>query len=254
MKKYRFSNEINESIVDGIIEGYKDYLRLRKEAARNLKIHSAYAWVKGNHIDHHVAVQCEKLGVESKPCKAGFTWQYLQFYIKDTKSLFLIKNARYFDSNAVDKGKDASGRVRKKKSAYMEEFININRNIAFPHINTNNSQSLQLGLFDEMPFEVISKESAIENVKSYDRFYIVTYEIDENYLISKILLWMPNPENNMAYLVQDLSELIYTKSSHTIEMEEEMKAVLKSSEMEPDASLFDIQIADEDSEESTGES
>ena len=48
MKKFRLSGELNESIVDGIIEGYKDYLRVRKEAARNLRVHGAYAWVKGN--------------------------------------------------------------------------------------------------------------------------------------------------------------------------------------------------------------
>lgn len=254
MQKYRFSEKINESIVDGIIEGYKDYLRVRKEAARNLKVHDAYAWVKGNHIDHHVATQCEKFGVESKISKAGVTWRYLQFYIKDTKSLFLIKNARYFDSDAVDRGKDASGRVRGRKSAYMEEFININRNIEFPRTTKNSNKSRQLELFEEIPFDVISKETALENTKSYDRFYIVTYEIDEDYLISQILLWMPNPENNKAYLVQDLSELINSKSSHNIEIEEETKAILKSSEIEPDASLFDIQIVDDESDKSIGES
>lgn len=55
--------------------------------------HGAYAWVKGNHIDHHVAVQCEKLGVESKLSKAGVTWQYLQFSVDDIKTLFFIFRA-----------------------------------------------------------------------------------------------------------------------------------------------------------------
>jgi len=256
LKKFRLSEKLNESIVDGIIEGYKDYLRVRKEAARNLKVHGAYAWVKGNHIDHYVAVECEKLGVESKLSKAGVTWQYLQFYIEDVKSLFLIKNARYFDPEAVDRGKDTYGRSKNKKSAYMEEFISIKGNIKFPNKSnkTLGSQSLQLALFDEIPFDSLTKESVTEIAKQHERFYIVTYEIDDEYLINDIKLWMPNPVNNKAYLVEDLTELINTKTSHIIEMEEQTKAILQNSTEMPDASLYDIEIVEDDSDEATGES
>jgi hypothetical protein len=255
MKKYRLPEKINESIVDGIIVGYKDYLRVRKEAARNLKVHGAYAWVKGNHIDHHVAVQCENHGVDNEVSSAGVTWKYLMFYIKDTNSLFLIKNARYFDPEAVDKGKDTYGKTKSKKSAYMEEFIKINREIEFPCavINNKSGHSLQLELFEDYPFETITKESASEIAKQHRRFYIVTYEIAEDYLINAIKIWMPNPINNRAYLVQDLSELINTKPSHIIEIEDETKAILRNSEFEPDASLFDIEITDEESDEVIGQ-
>ncbi len=36
MKEFRLSKELSESIVDGIIEGYKDYLSVRREKAREL--------------------------------------------------------------------------------------------------------------------------------------------------------------------------------------------------------------------------
>lgn len=256
MKKFRLSEELNESIVDGIIEGYKDYLRVRKEAARNLKVHGAYAWVKGNHIDHHVAVQCEKLGVESKLSKAGVTWQYLQFSVEDIKTLFLIKNARYFDPEAVDRGMDTYGRSKSKKSAYMEEFISINEDVEFPSKpnKTLGPQSRQLVLFDELPFDSLTNEEVSEIAKQYDRFYIVTYEIDEEFLISAINLWMPNPLDNKAYLVEELSDHINTKTSHIIEMEEQTKAILQNSTEMPDASLYDIEIVEDDIDEATGES
>lgn len=256
MKNFRLSEALNESIVDGIIEGYKDYVQVRKEAARHLKIHGAYAWVKGNHIDHHVAVHCEKNGVESRLSKAGVTWQYLQFYIEEDKSLFLIKNARYFDPEAVDKGKDTYGRSKTKKVAYMNELIRINENIDFP-INTNknrDNQSIQLALFDEIPFLSLSKEEASQLAKQYNRFYIVSYEIDDNYFIDTIKLWMPNPINNKAYLVEDLTELINTKTSHIIEIEDETKAILKNSIDIPDASLFDIEIVEDEDKKATRES
>jgi hypothetical protein len=256
MKKFRLSGELNESIVDGIIEGYKDYLRVRKEAARNLRVHGAYAWVKGNHIDHHVAVQCEKLGVESKLSKAGVTWQYLQFSVDDIKTLFLIKNARYFDPNAVDRGKDTYGRPKSKKSAYMEEFISINEEVEFPN-KTNKAlagHSRQLVLFDELPFDSLTAEEVSEIAKEYDKFYIVTYEIDDEFLISGINLWMPNPSDNKAYLVEDLSAYINTKTSHIIEMEEQTKAILQNSTEMPDASLYDIEIVEDDMDDATGES
>lgn len=254
MRNFRLSSELNESIVDGIIEGYKDYLQVRKDAARKLKVHGAYAWVKSNHIDHHVAVQCEKYGVASQLAKAGITWQYLQFVKADDKVLFLLKNARYFDPKAVDKGLDASGRRRTKKANYMENLITINEGINFPKEakTMKYEKSYQLELFEDPQSLTISKEDIAEISKQFNKFYIVTYEIDEEFLIHSIKLLMPNPANNKAYIVDDLSSLINTKTSHIIEIEEETKEILQSSAEIYDASAFDIALIEDDIE--TGES
>ncbi|MEC1696878.1 hypothetical protein P9233_22805 [Schinkia azotoformans] len=257
MKDYRLSEKLSEGIVDGIIEGYKDYLRVRKEAARQLKVHGAYAWVKGNHIDHHIAVQCAKFGVEGKLSKAGVTWQYLQFQMEEDKVLFLVKNARYFDPKAVDKGMDAYGRPRTKKVTYMENLVGINQGVKFPkEVETiKHEKSFQLELLEDLQVVSISKEDTVELAKEYNRFYIVTYQIDEEFLINSIKLWMPNPGNNKAYLVEDLSNFINTKTSHIIEMEEETKAILQSStEVEYDASSYDIALTEDDNDEAAEES
>ena len=117
MKNYNLPEKLNESIVDGIIEGYRDYLEVRRQKARELKVHGAYAWVKGNHIDHYVAVACEEHRVSSTVAKAGLTWQYLQFYNNDEKILFIVKNSRYFNVDEVNKGKDAKGQARANKAS-----------------------------------------------------------------------------------------------------------------------------------------
>ena len=256
-KKFRLSEQLNESIVDGIIYGYKDYLSVRMEAARNLKVHGAYAWVKGNHIDHRVAVECKKFGVTSNLARAGLTWQYLQFRKEDDNALFLLKNARYFNSNAVDKGLDASGKPRKQKASYMEKLIPINIDIDFPkELDASHyDKSIQLELLEDQGLVPISVEKS-ENISTeFNKFYIVTYEIDEEFSINSIKLFMPNPVNNKAYLVEDLSRLINTKPSHVIEMEEDTKSILQSlTDTVYDASSFDIALTEDDSDEAIRES
>lgn len=49
VKKYRFGKHLNQSIVDGILQGYKNYLEERSEKKETMKISSAYAWVRGSY-------------------------------------------------------------------------------------------------------------------------------------------------------------------------------------------------------------
>jgi hypothetical protein len=92
-------------------------------------------------------------------------------------------------------------------------------------ILSKESLQLELELLDYRLSE--SDNNAIANIKTnYDRFYIVTYEIDEGFQIGEIRLWMPNPANNKAYLVEDLTS--YIDVSH-IEIEEELINVLTNS-------------------------
>ncbi|MBP2241567.1 hypothetical protein J2Z40_002130 [Cytobacillus eiseniae] len=257
MKQFHLPQELNISVVDGIIEGYKDYLSVRREKARELKVHGAYAWVKGNHIDHHVAMECEKHGVTGRLSKAGLTWQYLQFQLKDDKVLFLVKNARYFDPYAVDKGKDAKGRTRSNKASFMANLTNINSSIEFPEVipphQIGQSTQLQLELLEDMQVVQINSKDTLEISKQYDRFYIVTYEVDSAFLIREIKVWMPNPVNNKAYLVENLSKYINTKPSHIIEMENDTRAILQSSaeiEVEYDATAYEIVFDDAEEKKS----
>lgn len=254
MKEYMLAKELNQKIVDGIIEGYREYLEVRREKAKALKVHSAYAWVKGNHIDHHVAVACKPLGVESKVAKAGLTWQYLQFENEDKKMLFIVKNARYFNPEEVNIGKDALGQTRSTKITYMQDLININSGIHFINslpVKSKEPQQLELELLEDYWLREDDNDAIAKIKTNYDRFYIVTYEIDEGYQISEIRLWMPNPANNKAYLIDNLTT--YINASHTIEIEEELINVLTNSvnvDDFVDAHKFGIVIDDAEEQQS----
>ncbi|MFD1850669.1 hypothetical protein ACFSC5_11660 [Oceanobacillus bengalensis] len=249
MGEFKLSTELNEYIVDGLMEGYREYLEIRREKARKMKVSGAYAWVKGNHIDDQVARACKPYGVESKLAKAGLTWQYLQFQHQDEKILFIVKNSRYFHEEQVDRGRDANGKIRNGKMSYMENLMKINSEIDFSNIKTDNTNdSVQLQLFED---NLLSEEDNVEIAKiesNYDRFYIITYEIDESQLISGISLFMPNPIDNKAYLIDDLTTYINPES---IQIDDELKEVLSNdvdSNNNYDAYRFDIGINEETKE------
>lgn len=51
--------EVRESIVKGIIAGYKDYVNERNEVKKRMVISDAYAFTKSNHIESQVAKHLE---------------------------------------------------------------------------------------------------------------------------------------------------------------------------------------------------
>lgn len=234
MGNYKLPREINEAIVDGIMVGYKSYLAERKRANKKLRVSGGYAWVRGNHIDHYVAEYSEPLGLKAKISRAGTTWRYLQFIDKDEHSLFLVRNGMYFDKDNVTKGRNALGETQNKKSLYMDELTKINHGIAFEKINQqmNNPSYKQLTIFEEKGNQQISIEDLSSYTEKYNRFYIVTYTIDKNHLISKINLWLPNPHNDKAYLIDDLTGLIGTEQFHHPEDRQEILSILESEEEE----------------------
>lgn len=254
MKEYILPEQLNEKIVDGIIEGYRDYLDVRRQKARELKVHGAYAWVKGNHIDHYVALSCEAYGVASTLAKAGMTWQYLQFSHKNERILFIVKNSRYFNMEEVDKGKDAKGRTRESKASYMENLMNINERIKFDNISAKTfNHSVQLELLEEFQPVSLEEEDTKDMNTQFDRFYIATCNIGEDHQIGEIRLWMPNPADNRAYLVSELTPYIGRKSAHLFEIEEELKSILTqtiAAEGVLDATAFGIVLDDVEEQKS----
>lgn len=53
--------EVRESIVKGIIAGYKDYVNERNEVKKRMVISDAYVYTKSNHIENQVAKHLENL-------------------------------------------------------------------------------------------------------------------------------------------------------------------------------------------------
>ncbi|QQK76482.1 hypothetical protein HUG15_13510 [Salicibibacter cibarius] len=213
MQKYRMSRGINQAIINGILQGYKNYIEERKAKREEMHISTAYSWVKGNHIDHQTAEECKEFGIGFKKAKAGYAWGYLQFDIDTGPSMFIIKNGKYFDEENFTRRK---GMPREntdpERETYLKRLSHINNNVAFPEepsLFTTAQKKEYLTLFDD---EQLEEPQARELEEKFNHFYIITYEIDEAFAISKIRMLMPNPQDNQAYEIEDLSEYIATST------------------------------------------
>ncbi|UJL46330.1 hypothetical protein KFZ58_18610 [Virgibacillus sp. NKC19-16] len=210
MEQYNFDANHSKEIVNAIVEGYRNYVEHRRDRHEKMKISSAFAWTKGNFIESQIAEVSSDLNLSYKKAKAGLTWDYLQFIHGDTKKLFLIKNAAYFNENnfsqAVLPNKDRNQGLRR---TYLHELSKINQSLEFPAIQSNHENKIKYS--EQLSFFVSGKQvkGELDQFKSsYNEFHILTYEIDATYQISKIAHYLPNPDNNMAYMVEDLSKYI----------------------------------------------
>lgn len=207
LNKFSLDNDLSQSIVDGILKGYKEYLDLRRKAQKALKVSGAYAWVKGNHIDSSVDEICSNYdNIQSSIERAGYTWEYLQFTLKESKEKYLviIKNSR--GASMTFNGNLDSN----KKENYLYEYAGINNSIIDSDLlqSVESERFVQLELsFPEL--EAINKNTSMKAPEGYDRFYVVTYEFDpQSKMISKIALTLPNQSKMTLVEVADLTPLI----------------------------------------------
>lgn len=241
MDQYKFVDSDSKVIVNAIVEGYREYIEHRRE---QMIISSAFAWTKGNFIEDKVAKNGSKLNIKYEKAKAGLTWDYLQFNHQDTKKLFLIKNAAYFNAGSFSQA-TLPNKNSSRTRTYLHELSEINQNLEFPDGGGEVRPfegSEQLRLF--IPENRVKR--TIEQTKSsFNEFHILTYEIDEAYQISTVMHYLPNPADNIAYLVDDLSRHI----SGAELSDEEREIIAPDYDRDIlDPSAFDIVIIDEDEE------
>ncbi|ALX50116.1 hypothetical protein AOX59_16955 [Lentibacillus amyloliquefaciens] len=217
MEKYRMGSTMNQSVVNGILQGYKNYIEERKAKKEEMHISTAYAWVKGNHIDDQTAEECKESGISFTKAKAGYTWGYLQFNIDNDKRMFIIKNAKYFDEDDFPHRKDVRGQKHKAsdKETYLKRLSRINSNVDFPEEPTlfpEEKENKIMSIFGDETLKELEDPQARELEYKFNQFYIITYEIDESFAISNIRMLMPNPDNDKAYEVENLSKFIGTST------------------------------------------
>ncbi|NBJ68893.1 MULTISPECIES: hypothetical protein [Clostridia] len=237
MRYFQFDEELAQGIVDGILLGYKEYLAVRREKKEELKISSAYAWVKGNHIDDSIARNIKEFGVKTNISKAGYAWGYLQFTYNDEKILFIIKNGMKSGS------KLPSNRKNNMENNYLSKLAQINRNADFTPAKGEDIVSEQMS-FDDFPIDDENLEKEItESTSKFDRFFIVSYTIDESKMIASIDLLLPNPHEMVVYRSASWSKYI---DSSPIKIEnDELQTVKGEKEpLLPNQSLYDYGIED----------
>lgn len=204
-------------------------------------ISSAFAWTKGNFIESRIAEEKDKLNITYKKAKAGLAWDYLQFIQQDTNKLFLIKNAAYFNPDCFSQAVLAT-KNKGARRTYLHELSKINSKI----FSSNNIQDFSIANNKQLAFLVLEnqvKEELEEVQSSFDELHILTNEIDKAYQISKIMHYLPNPTNNIAYEVDNLSNYILgaelTDEERKVVAPEQKRGIL-------DPSAFDIGIYVED--------
>ncbi|WEZ02723.1 hypothetical protein P5666_11990 [Bacillus subtilis] len=209
-----FPESLSQKIVQGILTGYKSYLDERREKRRTMKISSAYAWVRGNHIDHAVAEICQSQGIEYRSSKAGYTWGYLQFENKanNEKTLFILKIGSIINSTT-------HGILQRKKEDqeknYLVQLSNINKqhfddNVDF--IRGNEQLKLNFSTYDQ---NISSSQEALKEIEKmsneYTHFYIVTYDFDlQSKMLSSVNLFLPSPGLGQYKLVDNWNRFIET--------------------------------------------
>lgn len=207
MSELELDKEISKIIVDGTLRGYLQYLEERKEKRKTMNVSGAYAWTKGNHIDDQVSKLGEEKGVTFKVDKAGYTWEYLQFSVSEDSEeyMIIVKNSRRVKKTFEDQKKKAN------EDNYLVELAEYNTHL-FDGKQRNykeQPEQIQLELSDPHEVKAVIDRTSLKVNQKYSRFYIVTYEIDdETKLITSIRLTMPNRETMNLELIEDLSYLI----------------------------------------------
>ena len=247
LNQFKFNPPDSQMIVNGIVEGYREYIEHRKDRHEIMAISSAFAWTKGNFIESKIAQISPLLSLKYKFAKAGLTWDYLQFIHEDTKKLFLIKNAAYFNEDNFSQALLPNQQKSKgPRRTYLHELSKINQHIEFTSDYQPKSEyeiTEQLSLF--IPEKQIRDD--LEKIqKDYNEFHILTYSIDDAYQISEIIHYIPNPTNNIAYRIEDLSK--YISGAELTDEEREVIAPDQDSDI-IDPAAYDIGIIEDENEE-----
>lgn len=233
--------EVRESIVKGIIAGYKDYVNERNEVKKRMVISDAYVHTKSNHIENQVAKHLENFVKYIKE-NAGPSWKYLKFiFNKDEEKnniMFILKNEDYFDEKNVSVGKSLVADKNPKSKNYLEVLMAKGES-AGPNVTRRSPRAKCWATADSILFNI--KEGSNRDINSY--FLIITYRIDkESKQLAAIKQWLPNPETNSAIMVDDLTELIekviVEREDYHID-EEELEVLKNDGELE----LIDVEHA-----------
>lgn len=251
MNEYRFDKRVSQAIVNGILQGYKNYLEERNEKKTSMKISTAYSWVRGNHIEDQTALFCEEVGINYTFARAGNSWGYLQFTNDQERQMFIVKNGRYLNKRNITTGNNVNEYINDEKlnkNHYLYKLAQINH-----HIDFQQPVQLELPLDGEtVAFEdqfisfSIADDELKEVQKEYVYFYIISYEIDRYGMISRIQLLLPSPVDGQAHLVEDLTPYIGTSTIDLSTVDTAIAIEDRTSQTEyPDAAWFDITTHDD---------
>lgn len=128
----------------------------------------------------------------------------------------------------------------------MHELSKINQKLKLTPTQQYPKEQEETERYEQISFFMSESQvrGELESFKSsYNEFHILTYALDEAYQISEIMHYLPNPDDNIAYLIEDLSSLI-SGADLTEEDREVIAPEMNEDIMDPAA--FDIGILEEE--------
>lgn len=217
-------NEVQcQAVVDGILEGYKTYLKERQEKKNTMFVSHGYAFTRGNHIDDAVARNLDGLITGHEMKKAPGGWEYLEFDFENgERCFFIVKNA-FRANHSIKKGK--------KESSYLIDYAQINNK----WIEKENLRSSQLKEDYPMQLSMFTEEEQVQmsrhkQLKEYDRFYLVIFEIDNTTkLLTQIEVVALDEQTRELHKIQDLT--MYIQTSNVNIVEEDTKVIRNENEL-----------------------
>jgi hypothetical protein len=152
------------------------------------------------------------------------------------KSLIITKGARIAKNNFPGDSE------KTPKSDYLQAFAELNRNTAksgvLSGIKSGQPMQLELDLSGAEDLSRLIMQDADSDNAQLDRFYIVTYQLDDNKVISSIKLTMPNPQTHNLAEIADLTQLIDRTG---VEIDDEEYNTVRNSEFpEPEVDTQDF--------------
>ncbi len=132
----------------------------------------------------------------------------------------------------------------------LHELSKINKDLVFPSIQQASKRGKETERVEQLSFLILESQIRDELEKftsSYNQFHILTYGLDEAYQISEIIHYLPNPNDNIAYFVEDLSDFI-SGAELTEEDRDVVAPEMNDDVMDPAA--FDIGIYEDEQQNS----
>ncbi|MGK9299646.1 hypothetical protein [Melissococcus plutonius] len=189
-----FDDELKRSIVKGISDGLINFLTKKKILAEELKVSSAFVWMKSNYVDSSVADNVPK-NISYNIEQVG-SWKYISFEINRGKETykFIIKPSMVLES-------------LEDPNYYLTSYAEINKDLVeSDEFKKKFSISEQIPLSKQLVIDNLIVPKSIVSDNNETRLYIISYDFNYEKGIKDIDIFIPYDGN--AYLVDSLTDMV----------------------------------------------
>lgn len=183
MEPYIFNDDFSQKLVDGLRQGYLDYLEERFEKKREMIVSSGYSWTRANHIDDQIKRQFDGDDTVDPKVFQTSSWKFVCFKIREGGHyIWLVQKPQ----RTIDGGY-LGGKENGKRNVISQWGIEFNKD--FKDLFTNKKEAEQLSILDmpeedEQALNEVRQESSSDDVP--EALYLLTYRVNDSKDISDV--------------------------------------------------------------------